>query len=53
MEFHSARYTPIDNKPSARRTAGSMLAMLLFWIFMLGLLGSPIWLPVLVEMLVP
>jgi hypothetical protein len=53
MQLHTARYTPIDNhKQSARREAGNVFAMLLFWTIMLGLLGSPIWLPVIVELMV-
>jgi hypothetical protein len=49
MQFHSVRYTPIDNhKQNARHAAGSLFSMLLFWTIMLGLLSSPLWLPVLV-----
>jgi hypothetical protein len=54
MQFHTTRYTPInDHKHTARREAGNLFAMLLFWIIMLGLLGSPIWLPLVVEMVLP
>jgi hypothetical protein len=53
MQLHTARYTPIDNhKQTARRAAGNVFAMLLFWTIMLGLLGSPIWLPVIVELMI-
>ena len=53
MQFHTARYTPINShKQAARREAGNVVAMLLFWSIMLGLLASPIWLPILVEMMV-
>jgi hypothetical protein len=52
MQFHSVRYTPIDNhKQNARHAAGSLFSMLLFWTIMLGLLSSPLWLPVLVELM--
>lgn len=52
MYFHTVRYTPVDNhKPSIRREAGNLLAILLFWAIMLGLLSSPFWLPLLVELL--
>jgi hypothetical protein len=54
MQFHTVRYTPIDNhKQTARREAGNLFAMILFWIIMLGLLSSPIWLLYLVELVVP
>jgi len=54
MQFHTVRYTPIDNhKHTARREAGNLIAMLLFWLIMLGLLSSPIWLPLLVELVIP
>jgi hypothetical protein len=53
MQLHTARYTPVDNhKQTAQRAAGNVFAMLLFWIIMLGLLSSPIWLPVIVELMV-
>jgi hypothetical protein len=52
MQFHTVRYTPIDNhKQNARQAAGTLFTMLLFWIIMLGLLSSPLWLPVLVELI--
>lgn len=51
MQYQTARYTPINShKNTARRAAGSMFAMLLFWVIMLTLLSSPLWLPVLVEL---
>jgi hypothetical protein len=52
MQFHTVRYTSIDNhKQNARQAASTLLSMLLFWTIMLGLLSSPLWLPVLVEVM--
>jgi hypothetical protein len=53
MQYHSARYTINPSRPSARRLAGNFIGTLLFWLMMLGLISSPIWLPFVVELMVP
>jgi hypothetical protein len=52
MQFHTIRYTPIDTyKQKPRQAASTLFSFLLFWTIMLGLLSSPLWLPVMVELM--